>query len=162
MIELGNPKKSKKKTKNKKGKKTSKPLTPEELEGGYFKLRKRIKTASNLDALMRVGDVIKVLSNDEKLKGLKRSLLIGKYFRMVFNLTRGNPKAEILARGALRRAFPINKNSIELVNKGIDAAVKTVVAHLRELSKPIGANWDEIANVGAISANNDEAIGKLL
>jgi chaperonin GroEL len=48
------------------------------------------------------------------------------------------------------------------IKRGIDAAVKEVVANLKKQSKPIGANWDEIANVGAISANNDDKIGKLI
>src|SRR5690242_394325 len=44
---------------------------------------------------------------------------------------------------------------------GIDEAVATVVAELEKMTKKVKGK-DEIAQVGAISANNDAAIGKLL
>ena len=74
----------------------------------------------------------------------------------------GTTTATILAQSIFAeglRHVVAGVNPMEM-KRGIVAAVKMVVAYLQELSKPIGANWDEIANVGAISANNDEAIGK--
>ncbi|GAB4376441.1 MAG: chaperonin GroEL [Calditrichia bacterium] len=47
------------------------------------------------------------------------------------------------------------------IKRGIDEAVKVVVEELKKFSKPIGGKT-EIAQVGAISANNDIAIGELL
>jgi chaperonin GroEL len=47
------------------------------------------------------------------------------------------------------------------LKKGIDAAVEAVVEDLKGQSRTIKNNA-EIAQVGAISANNDQAIGKLL
>ena len=52
-------------------------------------------------------------------------------------------------------------NPLEL-KRGIDIGVKAVVAYLQKLSKPVGTNWEDIAQVGAISANNDMIIGKLI
>ncbi|OPX34225.1 molecular chaperone GroEL, partial [candidate division KSB1 bacterium 4484_188] len=46
------------------------------------------------------------------------------------------------------------------IKRGIETAVKVVVDELKKLSKPIGGKL-EIAQVGAISANNDMAIGEL-
>ncbi|MCC6751525.1 MAG: chaperonin GroEL [Deltaproteobacteria bacterium] len=47
------------------------------------------------------------------------------------------------------------------LKRGIDAAVETVVAELKRQSKPTRGR-DEIAQVGSISANGDETIGKLI
>ncbi len=47
------------------------------------------------------------------------------------------------------------------IKRGIDIAVKAVVDELKKLSKPVEGKT-EIAQVGAISANNDMTIGELL
>ncbi len=47
------------------------------------------------------------------------------------------------------------------IKRGIDVAVKKVVEELKKLSKPVEGKT-EIAQVGAISANNDMTIGELL
>ncbi|MFQ5676403.1 MAG: chaperonin GroEL [bacterium] len=47
------------------------------------------------------------------------------------------------------------------LKRGIDRAVKAVVEELGKLSKPVGGKT-EIAQVGAISANNDMSIGELI
>ncbi len=47
------------------------------------------------------------------------------------------------------------------LKRGIDKAIKTIVAELGKLSKPVGGKT-EIAQVGAISANNDMSIGELI
>ncbi|MDN7562851.1 chaperonin GroEL [Burkholderia orbicola] len=47
------------------------------------------------------------------------------------------------------------------LKRGIDKAVGAVLDELRKLSRPISTH-KEIAQVGAISANSDEAIGKII
>ncbi|MFB0564736.1 MAG: chaperonin GroEL [Candidatus Aminicenantaceae bacterium] len=47
-----------------------------------------------------------------------------------------------------------------LIKKGIDEAVDTVVKELKKLSREVSGEM--IAQVGAISANNDESIGKII
>ena len=47
-----------------------------------------------------------------------------------------------------------------LIKKGIDKAVETVVEELKKLRRDVSG--DMIAQVGAISANNDESIGKII
>jgi chaperonin GroEL len=47
-----------------------------------------------------------------------------------------------------------------LIKKGIDTAVKAVVDEMRKLSRDVSG--DMIAQVGSISANNDESIGKII
>ncbi len=76
----------------------------------------------------------------------------------------GTTTATILAQSIFSeglRNVIAGANPMDL-KRGIDVAVKEVIDFLQGLSKPIGANWDEIAQVGAISANNDERIGKLI
>ena len=47
-----------------------------------------------------------------------------------------------------------------MIKKGIDKAVETVVGDLKKLSREVSGEM--IAQVGAISANNDESIGKII
>jgi chaperonin GroEL len=47
------------------------------------------------------------------------------------------------------------------VKRGIDKAVGTIVGELRKMSKPT-KDQKEIAQIGAISANNDETIGNII
>lgn len=47
-----------------------------------------------------------------------------------------------------------------LIKKGIDKAVEKVVDYLKKMSQEV--TGEMIANVGAISANNDESIGKII
>ena len=47
------------------------------------------------------------------------------------------------------------------VKRGLDQAVEAAVNRLREISRPT-ANQKEIAQVGAISANNDRSIGNII
>ena len=47
-----------------------------------------------------------------------------------------------------------------MIKKGIDMAVVNVVAELKKLSRDVSGTM--IAQVGAISANNDESIGKII
>ena len=47
------------------------------------------------------------------------------------------------------------------IKRGIDKGVEAVVKSLKKMAKPT-KDKNEIAQVGAISANNDEAIGKLI
>jgi len=47
-----------------------------------------------------------------------------------------------------------------LLKKGIDKAVETVVGELKKLSRDVSGEM--IAQVGSISANNDESIGKII
>ena len=47
------------------------------------------------------------------------------------------------------------------IKRGLDEGAKVVISQLKEMSRPVKDN-DEIAKVGAISANNDDVIGKLI
>ena len=48
------------------------------------------------------------------------------------------------------------------IKRGIDVAVAEIVKGLKEISKEVTGSKDKIAQVGAISANNDKVIGDLI
>jgi len=75
----------------------------------------------------------------------------------------GTTTATVLARAILKeglRNVTAGSNPMS-IRRGIEKAVEAVIEHLKSLAKPV-TNKDEIAQVGAISANNDKAIGDLL
>jgi chaperonin GroEL len=75
----------------------------------------------------------------------------------------GTTTATILAQAIYRegaKTVAAGSNPMD-VKRGIDKAVETVVAELKKMSKPT-KDQKEIAQVGTISANNDEAIGGII
>jgi chaperonin GroEL len=75
----------------------------------------------------------------------------------------GTTTATVLAQAIYRegaRLVAAGHNPMEL-KRGIDKAVEAVVAQLKTLSKPT-KDHKEIAQVGTISANGDETIGKII
>ncbi|MDP9585782.1 UNVERIFIED_ORG: chaperonin GroEL [Burkholderia contaminans] len=75
----------------------------------------------------------------------------------------GTTTATVLAQAIVQEGMKhvaAGMNPMDL-KRGIDKAVAAVLDELRKLSKPISTNR-EIAQVGSISANADEAIGKII
>jgi chaperonin GroEL len=75
----------------------------------------------------------------------------------------GTTTATVLARAIFReglRNITAGANPTA-VRRGIEKAVDAAVAQLRSMAKPVSGP-DDIAHVGAISANNDQAIGRLI
>ncbi len=76
----------------------------------------------------------------------------------------GTTTATVLAQaivGAGLKNVASGANPMDL-KRGIDKAVISVIAGLREISKEVGNDISKIEQVGTISANNDETIGKLI
>ncbi len=75
----------------------------------------------------------------------------------------GTTTATLLAQAIYREGTKLVAAGNDPMNikRGIDKAVVTVVAELEKLSKPT-KDQTEIAQVGTISANNDETIGKII
>jgi chaperonin GroEL len=74
----------------------------------------------------------------------------------------GTTTATVLARNIYKegiKAIVAGANPMDL-KRGIDTAVSTVVDGLKGMAKSVGGN--DIAQVGAISANNDPEIGKII
>ena len=77
----------------------------------------------------------------------------------------GTTTATVLAQAIVREGLKMvaaGSNPMDL-KRGVDIAVAKVVEGLKELSKPVDkTSKKEIAQVGAISANNDAIIGELI
>jgi chaperonin GroEL len=75
----------------------------------------------------------------------------------------GTTTATVLAQAIYREGVKLvtaGNNPME-IKRGIDKAVEVIVDELKKQSKET-KNQKEIAQVGTISANNDEAIGKII
>ncbi|MBM1218624.1 chaperonin GroEL [Ponticoccus sp. SC2-23] len=73
----------------------------------------------------------------------------------------GTTTATVLAHAIVRegmKSVAAGMNPMD-VKRGIDKAVAAVVAEIRTMSRPVGDS-DEIAKVGAISANGEVSIGR--
>ena len=74
----------------------------------------------------------------------------------------GTTTATVLAQAMFRegvKAVTAGRNPMD-IKRGIDRATETVVASLKKLSRPVAGK--AIAQVGIISANNDETIGNII
>jgi chaperonin GroEL len=74
----------------------------------------------------------------------------------------GTTTATVLAQAIYREGlkFVLAGANPMLVKRGVDKAVSAVVEELKRISQEV--TGDKIAHVGAISANNDESIGKII
>ncbi len=75
----------------------------------------------------------------------------------------GTTTATVLAQAIYREGSKMvsaGANPMD-VKRGIDAAVNVVVGELKKMSKPT-KDQTEISQVGSISANNDETIGRII
>jgi chaperonin GroEL len=75
----------------------------------------------------------------------------------------GTTTATVLAQAIFREGLKSVTSGVNpmAIKRGIDKAVDTVVAELKKISVPT-AGKKEIAQVGAISANDDKQIGELI
>ncbi|MCP4855469.1 MAG: chaperonin GroEL [Fuerstiella sp.] len=75
----------------------------------------------------------------------------------------GTTTATVLARAIFQeglRSISLGANPT-VVRKGIDKAVEAALASVEKLAKPVDSK-EQVAQVGAISANNDRAIGDMI
>jgi chaperonin GroEL len=75
----------------------------------------------------------------------------------------GTTTATVLAHAIVRegvKAVAAGLNPMDL-KRGIDAAVETVVEDIKKRSKKVSTN-DEISQVGTVSANGDQEVGRML
>jgi chaperonin GroEL len=76
----------------------------------------------------------------------------------------GTTTATILAQAMITAGLKnvtAGANPMDL-KRGIDKAVKAIVANLKEQSEVIGNDYEKVKQVATISANNDEEIGGLI
>jgi chaperonin GroEL len=76
----------------------------------------------------------------------------------------GTTTATVLAQAIIREGLKnvaAGANPMDL-KRGIDKAVTSVVANLKAIAQKVGSDTQKIEQVGTISANNDNVIGKLI
>ncbi len=76
----------------------------------------------------------------------------------------GTTTATVLAQsiiGVGLKNVTAGANPMDL-KRGIDLAVKAVIANLKKQTKQVGDDYNKIEQVARVSANNDAAIGKLI
>ena len=75
----------------------------------------------------------------------------------------GTTTATVLAQAIYREGVKVVTagNNPTAIKRGIDKAVAIAVAELKSMAKPVKSS-NEVAQVGAISANNDKEIGQML
>ncbi len=76
----------------------------------------------------------------------------------------GTTTATVLAQAIVTvglKNVAAGANPMDL-KRGIDKAVTTIIENLKEQSQEVGDSFEKIEQVAAISANNDESIGKLI
>jgi len=76
----------------------------------------------------------------------------------------GTTTATVLAQsiiGVGLKNVAAGANPMDL-KRGIDKAVKAVVDHIKEMAEEVGDDFKKIEDVARVSANNDEAIGRLI
>src|SRR5256712_6850098 len=74
----------------------------------------------------------------------------------------GTPTATVLAQAIFREGAKLvaaGANPMD-VKRGIEKAVEALTGELKKMSKPVSGNM--VGQVGTISANNDETIGKII
>src|SRR5713101_6719418 len=74
----------------------------------------------------------------------------------------GTTTATVLAQAIYRegvKTVAAGANPMD-IKRGIEKAVEAVTAEIKRMSKDVGGNM--VAQVGTISANNDETIGKII
>ncbi len=76
----------------------------------------------------------------------------------------GTTTATVLARAIFREGLRniVAGSNAAAIRRGIEKAAEVVREHLMKMAMPVSNKKEDITNVGAISANNDRAIGQLL
>lgn len=107
--------------------------------------------------------VAKEIELSDKVENLGAQMVREVASRTSDNAGDGTTTATVLAQSIINQGLKnvtAGANPMDL-KRGIDKAVEAVVAELKKMSKEISGR-NEIAQVGTISANNDEAIGNLI
>ncbi|RYZ51898.1 MAG: chaperonin GroEL, partial [Proteobacteria bacterium] len=107
--------------------------------------------------------VAKEIELEDKFENMGAQMVKEVASRTSDNAGDGTTTATVLAQAIFREGVKLvaaGHNPMEL-KKGIDIAVKAIVEALDKLSRPTQTR-EEVAQVGAISANNDKDIGNIL
>lgn len=106
--------------------------------------------------------VAKEIELEDKVENMGAQMVREVASKTSDNAGDGTTTATVLAQSIIHTGLKnvtAGANPMDL-KRGVDEAVKSVVAELKNLSKPVGDSMASIQQVGSISANGDEEIGK--
>lgn len=109
--------------------------------------------------------VAKEIFLEDPLENMGAQMVKGVSAKTVEDTGDGTTTATVLAQAIINAGLDYLKenpkaNPID-IKRGIDAAVRTVVNKLNDMANPVETN-EQIEQVATISANNDEAIGRII
>ncbi|MEC8423061.1 MAG: TCP-1/cpn60 chaperonin family protein, partial [Myxococcota bacterium] len=107
--------------------------------------------------------VAKEVELEDKFENMGAQMVKEVASRTSDNAGDGTTTATLLAQSIFRTGLKLvaaGHNPMEL-KRGIDAAVGAITAELHSMSREV-ADYSEVAQVGTISANGDETIGKMI
>jgi chaperonin GroEL len=107
--------------------------------------------------------VAKEIALKDKFENLGAQLLRAVASKTQDHAGDGTTTATVLAQAIVREGMKSISAGVSPIDlkRGIDLAVVAVVAALKARSRPVSSN-DEIAQVGIVSANGDEEIGRMI
>jgi len=106
--------------------------------------------------------VAKEIELEDKVENMGAQMVREVASKTSDNAGDGTTTATVLAQSIIQiglKNVTAGANPMDL-KRGIDQAVQAVVAELKNLSKPVGDSLESIQQVGTISANGDDEIGK--
>jgi len=106
--------------------------------------------------------VAKEIELEDKVENMGAQMVREVASKTSDNAGDGTTTATVLAQSIIQTGLKnvtAGANPMDL-KRGIDQAVHAVVAELKNLSKPVGDSLESIQQVGTISANGDDEIGK--
>lgn len=108
--------------------------------------------------------VARSITPTDPVEALGARILLDAANKTVYGSGDGTTTATVLARGIIQRGFEASeekKVSVSVIKEGIDEAVRIAVEQIQTMTREV-KSYEELKSIATVSANNDEAIGKIV